>query len=29
LFQGLILLGAVCLGAIRVLRRKNQMDVFL
>jgi ribose transport system permease protein len=29
LFQGLILLGAVCLGAVRVLRRKNQMDVFL
>jgi ribose transport system ATP-binding protein len=29
LFQGLILLAAVCLGAIRVLRRKNQMDVFL
>jgi ribose transport system ATP-binding protein len=29
LFQGLILLGAVCLGALRVLRRKNQMDVFL
>jgi len=29
LFQGLILLGAVCLGAIRVLRRKNQMEVFL
>jgi ribose transport system permease protein len=28
LFQGFILLGAVCLGAIRVLRRKNQMDVF-
>ena len=28
LFQGLILLGAVCLGAVRVLRRKNQMDVF-
>jgi len=29
LFQGLILLAAVCLGAVRVLRRKNQMDVFL
>jgi ribose transport system ATP-binding protein len=29
LFQGLILLAAVCLGAIRVLRRKNQLDVFL
>jgi ribose transport system ATP-binding protein len=29
LFQGLILLCAVCLGAVRVLRRKNQMDVFL
>jgi ribose transport system permease protein len=29
LFQGLILLGSVCLGAIRVLRRKNQMDVFM
>jgi ribose transport system ATP-binding protein len=29
LFQGLILLGAVCLGAVHVLRRKNQMDVFL
>jgi ribose transport system ATP-binding protein len=29
LFQGLILLGAVCLGGLRVLRRKNQMDVFL
>jgi ribose transport system ATP-binding protein len=29
LFQGLILLGAVCLGAVRVLRRKNQMEVFL
>jgi ribose transport system ATP-binding protein len=29
LFQGFILLGAVCLGGIRVLRRKNQMDVFL
>ncbi len=28
LFQGFILLGAVCLGALRVLRRKNQMDVF-
>jgi ribose transport system ATP-binding protein len=28
LFQGLILLGAVCLGGLRVLRRKNQMDVF-
>ena len=28
LFQGLILLGAVCLGALRVFRRKNQMDVF-
>jgi ribose transport system ATP-binding protein len=28
LFQGLILLIAVCLGALRVLRRKNQMDVF-
>jgi ribose transport system ATP-binding protein len=29
LFQGFILLGAVCLGGLRVLRRKNQMDVFL
>ena len=29
LFQGLILLGAVCLGGLRVLRRKNQLDVFL
>ncbi len=29
LFQGLILLGAVCLGGLRVLRSKNQMDVFL
>ncbi|MBV9390537.1 MAG: ABC transporter permease [Verrucomicrobia bacterium] len=29
LFQGFILLGAVCLGSIRALRRKNQMDVFL
>jgi ribose transport system ATP-binding protein len=29
LFQGLILLGAVCLGGLRVLRNKNQMDVFL
>jgi ribose transport system ATP-binding protein len=29
LFQGLILLAAVCLGAIRVLRRKNQLEVFL
>jgi ribose transport system ATP-binding protein len=29
LFQGLILLSAVSLGAVRVLRRKNQMDVFL
>jgi ribose transport system ATP-binding protein len=29
LFQGLILLGAVCLGAVRVLRRKNQMEVFM
>ncbi len=29
LFQGCILLGAVCLGGLRVLRRKNQMDVFL
>jgi ribose transport system ATP-binding protein len=28
LFQGFILLGAVCLGGLRVLRRKNQMDVF-
>jgi ribose transport system ATP-binding protein len=28
LFQGFILLVAVCLGALRVLRRKNQMDVF-
>jgi ribose transport system ATP-binding protein len=28
LFQGLILLGAVCLGGLRVLRRKNQMEVF-
>jgi ribose transport system ATP-binding protein len=28
LFQGFILLGAVCLGALRLLRRKNQMDVF-
>jgi ribose transport system ATP-binding protein len=28
LFQGLILLAAVCLGALRVLRRKNQMEVF-
>ncbi len=26
--EGFILLGAVCLGALRVLRRKNQMDVF-
>jgi ribose transport system permease protein len=29
LFQGLILLGAVCVGGLRVLRRKNQLDVFL
>jgi ribose transport system ATP-binding protein len=29
LFQGFILLGAVCLGGLRVLRNKNQMDVFL
>jgi ribose transport system ATP-binding protein len=29
LFQGFILLGAVCLGGLRVLRRKNKMDVFL
>jgi ribose transport system permease protein len=29
LFQGFILLGAVCLGGLRVLRGKNQMDVFL
>jgi ribose transport system ATP-binding protein len=29
LFQGAILLGAVCLGGLRVLRNKNQMDVFL
>ena len=29
LFQGIILLGAVCLGGLRVLRNKNQMDVFL
>ncbi len=29
LFQGFILLSAVCLGGLRVLRRKNQMDVFL
>jgi ribose transport system ATP-binding protein len=29
LFQGLILLGAVCLGGLRILRNKNQMDVFL
>ncbi|HEY0792764.1 MAG TPA: ATP-binding cassette domain-containing protein [Chthoniobacterales bacterium] len=29
LFQGFILLGAVCLGGLRVLRQKNQMDVFL
>ena len=29
LFQGLILLGAVCLGGLRVLRQKNQLDVFL
>jgi len=29
LFQGFILLGAVCLGGLRVLRSKNQMDVFL
>jgi ribose transport system permease protein len=28
LFQGFILLGAVCLGGVRVLRRKNQLDVF-
>jgi ribose transport system ATP-binding protein len=29
LFQGFILLGAVCLGGLRVLRGKNQLDVFL
>jgi ribose transport system ATP-binding protein len=29
LFQGFILLGAVCLGGLRVLRSKNQMDHFL
>jgi ribose transport system ATP-binding protein len=29
LFQGFILLGAVCLGGLRVLRSKNQLDVFL
>jgi ribose transport system ATP-binding protein len=29
LFQGFILLGAVCAGGLRVLRRKNQLDVFL
>jgi ribose transport system ATP-binding protein len=29
LFQGFILLGAVCLGGLRVLRNKNQMDIFL
>ena len=29
LFQGLILLGAVCVGGLRVLRRKNQLEVFL
>ncbi|MBV8901497.1 MAG: ATP-binding cassette domain-containing protein [Verrucomicrobia bacterium] len=29
LFQGFILLGAVCVGGLRVLRRKNQLDVFL
>ncbi|MBV8376003.1 MAG: ATP-binding cassette domain-containing protein [Verrucomicrobia bacterium] len=29
LFQGFILLGAVCLGGLRVLRNKNQMDAFL
>ena len=29
LFQGIILLGAVCVGGLRVLRRKNQLDVFL
>ena len=28
LFQGFILLGAVCIGGLRVLRRKNQLDVF-
>jgi ribose transport system ATP-binding protein len=29
LFQGFILLGAVCLAGLRVLRNRNQMDVFL
>jgi ribose transport system ATP-binding protein len=29
LFQGFILLAAVCAGGLRVLRRKNQLDVFL
>lgn len=29
LFQGFILLAAVCLGGLRILRNKNQMDVFL
>jgi ribose transport system ATP-binding protein len=29
LFQGFILLGAVCLGGLRILRNKNQMDAFL
>lgn len=29
LFQGFILLGAVCVGGLRVLRRKNHLDVFL
>jgi len=28
LFEGLILLAAVCMGALRVLRVRNRLDLF-